>query len=152
MSQILTVPNLSFTETSCFDPQQRCCFVAALSQRKQNKIMEGIGCLHSQDQPFPTWMIVGQALSKAFDISALQLKSTMELHHRDYLLFEKASIDGLSLKPGTAPERIPEVDFGTQSDHTTWLGHCKIARPVVPDLVRNCKVFMAMNTPLTNRR
>lgn len=134
-------PELLFTGYTRFDDRQRYYIVVALSQRKQSKIMEGIGRVHSHDQPFPTWTIVGQALSKALfnQPECLRLKSTMDLHQKDYLLFEHASDrESMSIPPTTtAAECILEVDFGTQLDDRTWLGYWKTSRRVVAALVRN---------------
>lgn len=140
------LPELLFTEGTCFSNRQRYYIVIALSQRKQNKIMEAVGRVHSPAQPFPTWTVVIQALSKALFIQpdCLRLKSTMELHQRDYLLLEQAFNGGSvnASSKATAPECIFEVDFGKQSDSMTWLCYWKLARPVVADLVQNCKTFL----------
>jgi len=105
--------------------------------------MGAVGRVHSSNQPFSKWTVVGQTLSSALLIQphCLRLKSTMELHQRDYLLFEQASNSGSVDKSTTAavPECILEVDLVRQLDRMTWLGHWKTARPVVADHVVNCK-------------
>lgn len=115
----------------------------ALSRRKQSKIMEGIDRVHSHDLPFPTWTVVSQALSAALfaQPDCLRLKSTMNLHQKDYLLFEQASGSGPGNESTTAiiSKCIREVDFVSQLDGLTWLCHWKPARPVIANLVQNCK-------------
>ena len=61
----------------------------------------------------------------------------MELHHKDYLLFE--NLDSGSLNTSSiaiATDSILEVDFGKQLDGITWLGFWKKARPVVAGFVQ----------------
>jgi len=103
--------------------------------------METVGQVHCHNQPFNTWSLLSQALSNAFftEPGRLRLKSTMELHRKDYLLFEQV-FDGGSVNTSGAAmvtESILEVDFGKQSDHLAWLGYWKTARPVVIGFVQN---------------
>ena len=137
------VLKLLFAHDAHLDGQQNVYIVVALSQRKQSQIMKTVGQVHRENQPFPTWSLVGQALSEALfnEQGRLRLKSTMELHQKDYLLFERDFEGGCVSKSSTAPvtESILEVDFGRQSDCSTWLGYWKIARPVVEKLVKNCR-------------
>lgn len=147
MSQITAeqceVPKLLFAQDARSHDQQKLYIVVALSQRKQSQIMQTVGQTHVSEQPFPTWNLLGQALSQAFfdEPHRLRLKSTMELHHKDYLLFEQDIDGGARNISGTATvtESILEVDFGKQSDRTTWSGYWKTARPVVAKLVQNCQ-------------
>lgn len=146
MSQTATeqyeVPKLLFAQDIHFDDRQKLYIVVALSQRKQSQIMETVGQVHCHDQPFPTWSLVSQALSKALfaEPNRLRLKSAMELHQKDYLLFEQDFDSGPVSTPDTAivTESILEIDFGKQLDRMTWLGYWKPARLVVVELVRNC--------------
>lgn len=137
------IPRLLFTEVTYFDDRQRYYIVVAVSQRKQRKLMEAIGRMHSQNQPLPTWTVVCQTISNPLFIQpdCLRLKSSMELHQRDYLLFEQTSTDEPVDNPAMVPalERILEVDVGTQLDRMTWLGYWKPARRPVADLVQNCE-------------
>jgi hypothetical protein len=85
--------------------------------------METVGQVHCHDQPFPIRSFFGQTLSKALftEPVRLRLKSTMELHQKDYLLFEQDS-DGGSVNTSstaTVTESILEVDFGKQLDCLT---------------------------------
>ena len=136
------VPKLLFNQKTHFDSRQRYYIVVALSRRKQVKIMEAVGQVHSHDQPFPTWSLVSQALSKALFAgpSRLQLKSTMELHQKDYLLFEQDFESGFvnTSSNATVIDCTFEVDFGEQLDRITWLGYWKPARTVVAGLVQQC--------------
>ncbi|MCJ1405059.1 hypothetical protein MMC11_008285 [Xylographa trunciseda] len=127
------VPNLRFAQDTCFDGQQKLYVVVALSQQKQAQIMKTVGQVHCHNQPFPTWSLLGQALSKALftELGLLRLKSTMELHQKDYLLFER-DFDGEFVNTSDtaeATEYILEVDFGKLHD-SEWLGYWKPARPV----------------------
>lgn len=134
------VPKLLFAQDAYVDGQHDVYVVVALSQRKQIQIMSTVGKVHREDQPFPTWSLVGQALSEALfnGQGHLKLKSTMEMHRRDYLLFERIFEGSCMRKSSTASDSILEIDFGSQLDGFTWLGYWKIARPVVETLVRNC--------------
>ncbi|TAQ86509.1 hypothetical protein B7494_g5160 [Chlorociboria aeruginascens] len=131
---------LFFAHDAHVDGQQNVYIVVALSQRKQSQIMKTVGQVHCENQPFPTWDLVGQALSEALfkEQGRLKLKSTMELYQKDYLLFER-NFEGCVSKSSTAPftESILEIDFGRQSDGLTWLEYWKIARPVVAKFVKN---------------
>ncbi len=135
------VPKLLFAHDAHVDSQQNVYIVVALSQRKQSQIMKTVGQVHCENQPFPTWSLVGQALSEALfnEQGRLRLKSTMELHRKDYLLFERDFEGGCVSKSRTAPvtESILEIDFGRQSDCSTWRGYWTLARPVVKKPVRN---------------
>jgi hypothetical protein len=138
------LPKLLLPGESRLNDQQRYYIVVALSQRKQSNIMEAIGHSHSQNQPFPTWNLVSQVLSEALfaQPSSLQLKSTMELHHKDYLLFEHGLDSGAAADPAIIAESVLEVDFGRQLDYRTWSGYWKVARPVVTAFVQTCTVPM----------
>ena len=103
-------------------------------------IMESVGQSHNHNQPFPTWELVGRAVSRAlFDQeNCLLLKSTMVLHHKDYLLFER----DVSLKPSPLVPHagsVVEVYFERLSGSSTWECYWKIARPVVVRHVQSCK-------------
>lgn len=134
-------PKLLFAQDAYVDGQQDVYVVVALSQRKQSQIMSTVGKSHCENQPFPTWNLVGQALSEALfnGQGHLKLKSTMDMHRRDYLLFERIFEGRRISKSSTAPvtQSILEVDFGRQLD-CMWLGYWKRARPVVEKLVREC--------------
>jgi len=139
------LPKFRFTEGIPSDNQQSRYIVVALSHRKQCQVMEGIDQVHSQDVPFATWTVVSQALSAALFAQPdyLRLKSMMNLHQKDYLLFEQASSSGSGNQSSTAviSKGILEVDIGSQVDGSAWLCHWKPARPAVADLVQNCKKF-----------
>jgi len=128
------VPKLMFAQDAYVDSEQNVYVVVALSQRKQSQIMKSVGQVHCDNQPFPTWSLVGQVLSEALfnEKGRLKLKSSMELHQKDYLLFERDIVSGYVSKS----ESVLEIDFGRQSD-CTWLGYWKTARPVVVKLVKN---------------
>jgi len=63
----------------------------------------------------------------------------MELHQKDYLLFEQDLDGGSANKSSTTAttESIIEVDFGSL-DGVTWRGFWKIGRPVVVGLIQAC--------------
>ena len=146
-------PKLVFSQDIHFDSRQRYYIVVALSQRKQIKIMEAVRQVHSSNQPFPTWGLISQALSKALftEPDRLRLKSRMELHPRDYLLFEQ-DFDGGCVNTSSVAkitESILEVDFGRRLDPITWLGYWKITRPVVVGPVQNCwHILISYSPPL----
>jgi hypothetical protein len=108
-------------------------FVVRLSQKTQNNLMKAAGQVHSLDQPILTWNLISQILSRALftQLDHLQLKSSMELHGKDYLLFEKRNSS-----PTAIHEPIIEVIIGTQVNNTTWEGSLKEASKVVECLVR----------------
>lgn len=138
-----SIPRLVFAEDTHVLNQQILYVVIALSQRKQSQIMNTLGKTHNETQPFPTWNLVGQAISQAFFNTPIQLKlkSTMEMHHRDYLLFENTFGDRSPSRISSAPavETIFEVSFVKQAEgDPTWLGYRKVARSVVARLVRDC--------------
>lgn len=141
-------PELMFSGDARLEHRQRSLtryVVVALSERKQCKIMESVGQMYCQDQPFPTWNLVGRALSKALFVhpDCLLLKSRMELHQRDYLLFERvvdpesAKLSGTTASAGS----VLEVGFGKHSKGAIWEGYWKIARPIVVRYVQNCRTF-----------
>ena len=128
----LGVPIIQIKSTVPFDDQHSY-FVVGLSQKTQNKMMKAAGHVHSLDQPFPTWNLISQILSSALfaQSDSLQLKSSMELHRKDYLLFEKRNSTATVIH-----ETIVEVIIGTQVNSTTWEGSLKIGSEVVQCLVR----------------
>jgi hypothetical protein len=128
----LGVPIIQIKSTLPFDDQHSY-FVVGLSQKTQNNLMKAAGHVHSLDQPFPTWNLISQILSSALfaQSDSLQLKSSMELHRKDYLLFEKRNSTATVIH-----ETIVEVIIGTQVNSTTWEGSLKIASEVVQCLVR----------------
>jgi hypothetical protein len=132
------VLQLFFNQDPHFDIRQKLYIVVALSQRKQSRLMETVGQVHCSNQPFPTWGLVGQALSKAFFNvpGRLGLKSTMELHRKNYLLFEQ-DFDSESVNTATVTDSVLEVYFEKRLDRR-WLCYWRPARPVVVKFVKDC--------------
>jgi hypothetical protein len=113
-----------------FDDQHRY-FIIGLSQKTQNNMMKAAGQVHSQDQPFSTWNLISQILSSAIFSRPdyLQLKSTMELHQKDYLLFERRNSTTTAIH-----KTILEVNIGAQVNNK-WQGSFKPASGVVTSIV-----------------
>jgi hypothetical protein len=131
-AEYLGVPIIQIKSTVPFDDQYSY-FVIGLSQKTQNKMTKAAGHVYSPDQPFPIWDLISQILSSALfaQSDSLQLKSSMELYRKDYLLFEKRNSTATVIH-----ETIVEVIIGTQVNSTIWEGSLKIASEVVQYLVR----------------
>lgn len=110
--------------------------VVALSPRKQEQIMNGMGRLHSEECRVSTWLVVRDALSTALfsDPAGLYVQSSMELHRKDFLLFTRTNA---SRKDGTGG--VLEVDFSNKLQGATWQGHWQEARPALACFVRDCE-------------
>ncbi|OIW34376.1 hypothetical protein CONLIGDRAFT_2179 [Coniochaeta ligniaria NRRL 30616] len=116
--------------------------VVSLSSRKQEQIMDGIGRSHSEESPFSTWSIVGEALSMALlsESAGLYVQSTLKLHRKDFLLFTRK---GAAHEDGTAG--ILEVDFLQKLKGDEWQGHWQEARPTLAHFVRDCSFISWRN-------
>ncbi|KAI1506408.1 hypothetical protein F5X99DRAFT_2063 [Biscogniauxia marginata] len=108
--------------------------VVSLSSRQQEQIMNGIGRSHSDESPFSTWSVIGEALSMALlsESAGLYVQSTMKLHRKDFLLFARTKA---AREDGTGG--IIEVEFLQKLKGAEWQGHWQEARPTLAHFVRN---------------
>lgn len=138
--------SVTFSKTPIPNPASWKHVVVSLSPRKQQQIMAGIGRLHSVDSPFPTWSVVGEALSTAllFESAGLHVVFSMKLHQKDVLLFTRNNSPGMSTGAGASSAalektgRILDVDFVKRLEGAVWEAHWQEARPTLAHFVRGC--------------
>lgn len=120
--------------------------VTSLSSQQQQQIMDGIGRLHSEESPFPTWFAVGEALSTALlsDPSSVNVQSSMKLDEKDYVLFTRNANSlgsSTSANASGAPggtKLILEVELLQKLEGGVWQAHWQEARPTMAQFVKMC--------------